>query len=146
MDKVSFKILGEPFGKQRPKFTAVGKFGRAYTPDKTVNYETYVKLTYNSLDLPKLEGQIAFGVSAYYPIPKSTSQKKRNLMLSGAIRPTIKPDYDNIAKIISDALNGIAYDDDKQIVDARIKKFYSEIPRVEVEISKVSNVGMLGGM
>lgn len=53
-------------------------------------------------------------------------------MLAGIIRPTIKPDVDNIAKVILDSLNGLAYKDDKQIVFCAISKWYGENPRVEV--------------
>ena len=56
-------------------------------------------------------------------------------MIDRLIRPTRKPDFDNIGKIICDALNGIAYRDDAQIVDALVRKFYSDTPRVIVEIS-----------
>ena len=55
-------------------------------------------------------------------------------MVAGDIRPTKTPDYDNIGKIISDALNGVAYRDDAQIVEANISKYYSNLPRVEVMI------------
>ncbi len=71
-------------------------------------------------------------VIAYLPIPKSTSKVKRAKMLTGEIRPTVKPDFDNIGKLIADALNKVAYDDDKCIVDAQVRKFYSDHPRTVV--------------
>jgi Holliday junction resolvase RusA-like endonuclease len=55
-------------------------------------------------------------------------------MIDGIIRPIKKPDLDNIAKIIADSLNGVAYRDDSQIVESSVAKFYSDFPRVEVEI------------
>ena len=55
-------------------------------------------------------------------------------MLDGLIRPTKKPDWDNIGKVVCDALNGIAYRDDAQIVDSMVRKFYGEVPRVVVII------------
>jgi Holliday junction resolvase RusA-like endonuclease len=58
-------------------------------------------------------------------------------MLENIIRPTKKPDADNIAKIVCDALNGIAFLDDKQIVDARITKWYSDTPRIEIIIQEI---------
>lgn len=60
-------------------------------------------------------------------------------MVSGNIRPTHKPDFDNVTKAVCDALNGIAYSDDSQIVDAMERKFYSEQPRIEVIIRQASN-------
>lgn len=71
-------------------------------------------------------------VIAYLPIPKSKSKTVQQKMRSGEIRPTVKPDFDNIGKLIADALNGVAYDDDKCIVDAQVRKFYSDNPRTEV--------------
>ena len=76
-------------------------------------------------------------VDAYYGIPKSASQKKRRQMLGGDIRPTKKPDSDNVLKAICDSLNGIAYRDDAQVVDCIVRKLYSDAPRVEVTISSV---------
>jgi len=61
-------------------------------------------------------------------------------MADGIIRPTKKPDIDNICKIICDSLNKIAYHDDSQIVDCQVRKFYSERPRVVVTISEAKPV------
>ena len=52
-------------------------------------------------------------------------------------RPTKKPDIDNVIKIITDALNGIAYDDDAQIVSLSATKFYDENPHVDVRLDDV---------
>ena len=56
------------------------------------------------------------GVTAFFEPPKSISKKKRAEMLEGKIWPAKKPDSDNIAKVVLDALNGIAYHDDTQII------------------------------
>ncbi|ENK1244746.1 RusA family crossover junction endodeoxyribonuclease [Clostridium botulinum] len=124
-------IDGKPMGKQRPRFNS--KTENTYTPDKTVNYENWVKLCcQQQCKGEKLTGEIAAFINAYYIIPKSTSKKNKKDMLAGVIRPTIKPDVDNIAKVILDSLNGLAYGDDKQIVFCTISKWYGENPRVEV--------------
>lgn len=128
-------IPGEPCAKQRPRMT---KAGHTYTPDKTVNYETLVKQLYIMQEKERLEGALKMTVEAFFSIPKSTSKKNREKMLKGEIRPTKKPDWDNIGKIVSDALNEIAYKDDCQIVDARVRKWYSDNPRVEVEITELT--------
>ena len=78
-------------------------------------------------------------VIAYVKIPKSATKARRAKMLSGKIRPTTKPDWDNLGKLVSDALNGVAYDDDKRVVDARVRKFYSDRPRTQVTISEAVN-------
>ena len=76
-------------------------------------------------------------IIAYYPIPQSTSKKRRKEMLEHRIRPTVKPDLDNVAKLIYDALNGVAWYDDNAIVDTQVRKFYSDTPRVDVFIRAV---------
>lgn len=132
---VELIIPGEPMGKQRPKFNRWTK--SAHTPEKTVNYETYVKELYVNNRLPMLEGYIKVEIIAFYKIPKSTSNKKRQQMLHNELRPDKKPDLDNIAKIICDSLNAIAYSDDKQIVSLSINKFYSEQPRVILKLNQI---------
>lgn len=74
---------------------------------------------------------------AYYPIVKSTSKKKKQQMLEDLMFPTKKPDIDNIAKSILDALNKLAYRDDTQVVTLHMEKHYAEDPRVEVEIEEI---------
>lgn len=125
-------IPGEPKGKGRPRMST--KTGRAYTPQDTVNYENWVKLCYQDQSKEYLEGQIDATIVAYYSIPKSTSKKKMGSMLSGEIRPTKKPDLDNIVKGVLDSLNGIAYKDDSQVVKVVTEKFYAEQPRVELQL------------
>ncbi|MFU0784281.1 RusA family crossover junction endodeoxyribonuclease [Clostridium sp.] len=130
--KIEFTVPGQPVAKARPRVT---KRGFTYTPKKTVNYENWVKECYYTQNKDKrLNGQIRAKIRAYFSIPKSTSKKKRNEIIAGDIRPTKKPDTDNIAKIILDSLNTIAYDDDKQVIFLQIEKFYSVIPRVEIEL------------
>jgi len=131
---IRLTIPGEPMGKQRPKFGN----GRTYTPQKTVNYETLVKELYIMQNCGKqLEGQIEILVTAVFGPAQSAPKKRLSAMLCRKERPTKKPDCDNILKIICDALNGLAYRDDAQIVSARIDKFYGCEPRVEVEIQEI---------
>lgn len=135
---IHFTIPGEPVAKGRPRFFN----NHAVTPEKTVLYENLVKTSYiNEFRGIRLQGQIAIEVIAYFSIPKSTSIKKYADMHRGAIRPTKKPDADNILKGISDALNKIAFDDDSQIVSAMVEKWYSDTPRVEVNMYELSPLG-----
>ena len=132
--KESLTIPGNPMGKQRPR---VCKFG-TYTPKETVNYETLVREMYIIGNYGKqLEGALEMIVDAHFPIPKVTSKKKREQMSDYGILPTKKPDCDNILKIIADALNGLAYHDDSQIVTAQVTKVYSDYPKVVVTIREI---------
>lgn len=128
---MKFVIDGEPKGKARPRVT---KSGITYTPKETMEYENWVRWSYREQCGVMLEGQIRAAIICYFSIPKSVSQKKREQMLQGKIRPQKKPDLDNIAKIILDSLNGLAYKDDSQVISLTIEKYYNEVPRVEVEL------------
>lgn len=109
---------------------------QAYTPTKTANYETLVKFTYQQAGGTLFEGPVDMTIRAFYRIPKSASKKRAADMADGRIRPTTKPDADNVIKAIADALNGIAYKDDTQIVLVTAEKWYDNTPRVEVEIEE----------
>lgn len=120
LTRISFEVPGEPVAKERPRTNMAT--GVVYTPAKTKNYEETVKWCYqmaaHGARFPDNE-PLSMLVVAYRPIPKSASAKKKSLMRAGAERPITKPDWDNVGKIVSDALNGIAYRDDSQIVDAQ---------------------------
>ena len=130
-------IPGKPLGKQRPR---VLKTGVTYTPKETVNYEAVVKALYiekYAMEKP-FEGPVSVEIVALYQIPKSASKKRKEAMRRGAIKPTVRPDVDNISKIITDALNGVAYLDDKQIIECSVNKCYAEAPAVHVTISELN--------
>jgi Holliday junction resolvase RusA-like endonuclease len=137
---VRFDVLGVPVGKGRPKFSTVNGHAVAYTPAKTANYETLVRLSYQQqigafmFDKDKPLRAI---IRAFFPIPKSASKKKREQMEAGKIRHTKKCDADNIAKACLDALNGIAFYDDSQVCELSISKFYGDTPKVEIIIDEV---------
>ena len=133
--RVQFTVPGKPIGWQR---TGHNKRTNAiYKQEKTRHHQEAVAWAYK-----KECGAYCFPsgtyldmrVIAYLPIPKKTSEANREKMLNGSIRPIVKPDFDNIGKLIADALNKIAYDDDKCIVDAQVRKFYSDNPRTVVII------------
>lgn len=131
----TFEIVGEPQGKGRPRFSTRGGFVKTYTPEKTASYENFVKVCYlNKYKGQKLDGEIIAEIIAYFSIPKSFSKKKRVQAIEGKIMPTKKPDTDNIAKTILDSLNGIAFEDDKQVVALLVKKLYGEEAKVVVTL------------
>lgn len=146
MKEIRFTVYGEPQGKGRPRFVSrynpVTKqsFGHAHTPEKTIVYENLVRTEYSiqtkNFRYPD-DSMLDMRILAYYSIPKSTSKKKRELMLDGAMRPTKKPDMDNVMKVVADSLNQVAYKDDTQIVDAQCRKFYSDEPRIDVIIRQI---------
>lgn len=125
-------IPGKPMAKQRPRLGKVG----VYTPNPTLNYENFVKWCFKESSGKMLNGEIIVMIKAYFPVLKSVSKKQREKMLQDEIKPAKKPDLDNIAKIVLDSLNGLAYKDDSQVVKMQIEKYYSDSPRVEVYLKE----------
>ena len=131
-----FEVPGKITGKGRPRVNTTTAI--AYTPTKTKEYEELVKQYFiikNRCAKP-LEGRLAVTIKAYFGIPKNTSKKQREEMLNNNISPVKKPDIDNIAKIILDALNKLAFNDDNQIIKLSIEKVYSEEEKVYIKIEQ----------
>lgn len=136
-------LSGEPQGKGRPRF--VRSTGHAYTPSNTRKYEDSLRNAAGEAmgEQPPFEGPVSVVVVAILPIPASWSRKKRDAALAGAIWPTVKPDWENIAKML-DAFNEIVWRDDRQVVDGRVVKRYGDRPRLIIEVREISIVNTLG--
>lgn len=134
---ISFVISGEVKGKQRPRMT---RGGHVYTPTQTREAEAMIaKLGREAMgDRPLLTGPVTLSVIVYTAPPKSVSKAVRAAMLAGEVHPTKKPDLDNCAKLVQDALNGVVYVDDSQIVQLWILKEYAEEARTTVQIGTLA--------
>lgn len=113
---------------------------KVYTPERTANYEEQVRLSYvEQAGNRRFDRDIPLKVSiiARFPIPKSASKKRAEMMRSGAIMHTQRPDADNIAKAVLDALNGLAYHDDAQVCELSVSKAYSDSPATEIHITRI---------
>ncbi len=124
-----------PTGQQRPRFTARGKHGMAYKSKSQKEHERELgyHIQRQRPDEP-MTGPIEVKLDAYYPIPKSWPKWKVAAALSNEIRPTVKPDLDNVLKMALDCSNGVLFADDKQVVGVMTRKFYSAEPRLELGI------------
>jgi len=135
-------IYGNPVAQGRPRFSTAGGFARAYDPAKSKDYKDYIKLAaaVQMKGQEPLGGALGLSLRVYREIPKSMSAKKRGLAEAGKIRPITKPDTDNYVKGIKDALKGICWQDDSQIVDYKepFGKWYSSTPRIEVEVTEIN--------
>jgi Holliday junction resolvase RusA-like endonuclease len=130
-EPIVIELEGVPIGKGRPRF---GR-GRTYTPAKTRSFETALGFAARRVmgaRLP-LSGPLDVSVTAFFPVPASWSAKQRERALGGLIRPTAKPDNDNILKTI-DALNKVVFGDDAQAVDTHVRKFYAAHPLLRIEV------------
>ena len=138
---ITFTVPGTPVPKARARVTRVNGVSRAYTPKKTVEYERLVaRCAREAMDGRLIyEAGVALKMilSIYIEPPKSWIKKRRDDAISGCVYPTSKPDSDNICKGVSDALNGIVYADDAQIVNHYITKRYSDSSKISVSISQI---------
>lgn len=145
-DIITIRLAGVPEGKGRARSTLIKPRGKPafisnYTPANTRRYESNLKFVAQEVmgDRVPLEGPLKVCVFASFPVPASWSKKKQAAALAGQIRPTTKPDADNLMKVL-DALNQVVWRDDSQIVDGFVRKFYSETPGLVVTIEPVSSV------
>ena len=134
MSTVVFVIPGVARGKQRPRAT---RTGRVYTPKQTVNQEAYIKMLAATAmrGLAPFVGPLEATFSISVAIPKSFTRQQRKLIDEGNLYPTSKPDIDNVVKLLCDAMNGIVYADDKQIVDLYVSKIYEDSASTTVMVS-----------
>lgn len=143
---IRFTVPGTPQGKARARTVYNPRIKRSvsYTPDNTILYENLVKAMYlqECQGEQYMDGQpLQAVIEAHFEPPKSVSKKKRAEMLEGLIKPCKKPDADNIAKVVLDALNGLAYKDDTQICSLTVQKEYREQTGVEVYIYEDRKAG-----
>lgn len=142
---IEFVVEGKPKGKGRPRFTSRGKWVRAYTPAETAEYEAAIQRAFleakNHADFVKFADgtPCALFVVGYFEPPKSVSKKRRQELLSEG-EYMQKPDGDNILKIVCDALNGLAFDDDKQVSLKIVRKRYAENNGLQVYIGGIAEI------
>jgi Holliday junction resolvase RusA-like endonuclease len=136
---VEFSVPGEPQGKGRAKIVKIGGFSRMATPEKTVAYEGLIAMAAQQAmaGAPLLEGACELQITAVCSVPASWSGKKKAQALAGVLRPTKKPDADNITKAVCDGMNGIVWTDDVQAVDQRIRKVYGDRPELRVVVAGI---------
>lgn len=135
---IQFTVLGEPVAQGRPRASTFHGNVRMYDPKKSRDFKDIVKRVAQDYAPERLlEGPLFLEVKVYKPSLKSFSKKKAQQAEEGVLRPTSKPDIDNYVKGIKDACNKVIWNDDSQIVDLQVSKWYSEKPRVEVAVKQL---------
>lgn len=135
---LNIEIPGEAVPQGRPRFNRYT--GRAYDPEKSKQYKAKVQTEAKKVAPVKpVECPVCLFIKIYRSIPKSFSKKKRQAIADGRLLPTTKPDVSNIVKGIEDALNGVWYADDSQIVSLYAIKHYSDEPRVFIGMEAMDN-------
>jgi Holliday junction resolvase RusA-like endonuclease len=134
---IAIIIDGQPVAKGRAR---IARNGIAYTPAKTRAFESHGRMAAQIVmdGREPLAGPLAVTVSAVLPVPASWSRRKTADALSGAVRPISRPDADNYLKSALDAVNGIVWRDDSQVVDCTVRKLYGADPRLVIEIEEIA--------
>lgn len=137
--KLVFEI--EPVEQARPRATRMGRGIRLYDLKKVSVYKKQLammcKFQYKQ---EPLTGPLKVEMNFFRHVQSSVSKKERKLRLSGSHRPVVKPDTDNYIKSTLDGLNGLLWEDDNQIVDLIAHKYYSDNPRVEIEVTQLNEL------
>lgn len=136
MNPVVFVVPGNPQGKGRPRVGRIGNNARMFTPAKTVAYENLVAMAAAQAMRGRalIQGPVLLEMGMMHAVPASWSRKRREGALQGEIVPTVKCDADNCLKAVCDALNGVVWRDDVQVVNVMLNKRYGEMPGVHVRV------------
>jgi Holliday junction resolvase RusA-like endonuclease len=134
---VTFEVEGDPVPKSRPRFARRGNFVQTYTDAKTIDYETHVAMKARQAigASEPLEGALTVFLYLRYTVPPSYSKKRKEACLRGVEYPK-KVDLDNVYKSITDAMQGIVYANDSQIVEAHITKVYAETAGANIMVQE----------
>lgn len=111
--------VAEIVGKQRPRSSGQGGWNRTYTPPKTHKAEEAIARQFAAkakADWSGFEGEVRIDIISWRCLAKTNPKYWAGRADLG------KPDGDNVSKLVIDALQGIAYKDDSQITDQRIRK------------------------
>jgi Holliday junction resolvase RusA-like endonuclease len=136
---VTIILLGEPVAFARTRISATHAH---FTPTKQRNAMSALRIQAHQAMLDHgaavLDEPLRMDLRAEFPIPKSMSKKKRCGALIGTIRPGKKPDIDNLYKLAADALNTIVFRDDALIVEAMLRKVYSNQPKLVITVQPIA--------
>ena len=139
MMQIHFQVEGDPKGKGRPRFSRVGNFTKVYTDKQTLSYEamiaTFAKQAMGGSE--PIKTPVAVFLYVRLPIPQSYPKKRKEACLNGSEKPCKKPDIDNIAKTYLDAMNGVIFVDDTQVIHLHVKKVYAEKAGVDVMVMEL---------
>ncbi len=137
---IQFIVYGEPVAQGRPRMTVVKGRAMAFDPKKSRDFKGDVKaVAQNYVPEQMLQGPLELVIKIYRPIPKGMSKRKRELALSGDLRPTTKPDLKNYIAGVEDALEKMIYSNDSQVVSyGDTGKWYGDPPRTEITVKEIT--------
>ena len=132
---MKFVVEGKIKGKARPRRSS--KSASMYTPLETKQYEDYIAHCFRISGGQKIEGAVKLNITMLFAIPKSMKKADKELCKFNEVLPQKKPDVDNCLKAVMDGLNGVAYEDDKQVTSGNVvKRWTTGVERLEIEIER----------
>ena len=137
MSEQKLIIPGQPVPQGRPRFSNQGGFVRAYDPPKSREYKKHILYHAKRQKAYKMKGALEVEILIFKKNLSNFNKAKKNAAEARIFRPTTKPDADNYAKGVLDALKGVAWEDDGQVVDLIARKYYSANPRIEITIKEL---------
>jgi Holliday junction resolvase RusA-like endonuclease len=139
--RVEIRLDGPPRGKGAGRACTTAHGARIFTDDKTRKYEAQLRFAAQQEMAGRLPipDPVMVRVQARFQIPTTFSKKKRADALAGLVWPAIRPDCENVAKAL-DGLNGIVWQDDRQIVIELISKVYGEQPGLTIVVETLDEV------
>lgn len=138
-----FEIHGIPVPQKQTRFAFRGKHPHAYDPSKLDKEKMQWQIRPTAPETP-ISGPVELTIYFFLPIPKSASKALRQQMINRVILPDKKPDEDNLAYLVSNALKEIVYDDDRRVVAKHVYKFYGETPKTIIKVRPILQAEPLG--
>lgn len=138
-----FTLSGNPVPQKQTRFTCAGGYPRAYDPSKK-DLEMIRWQVRPFAPAEPLMGPISLTLYFFLPIPKSTSKAKRDQMQRRILLPVCKPDEDNLAYLVTNALKKLVYNDDAQICEKHVYKSYDLMPRTEILVKQIQTAEKYG--
>ena len=134
MTDVEIWVEGEPVAKARPRMT---RGGHVYTPHRTIDAENAIRREWQKAKAREITGPVAINCVFYLQTPKNWSKARKALAEEGEILPEKVPDVDNLVKTVLDALNGLAFQDDKQVCRISAAKRYALVPGTVIRVREI---------
>lgn len=128
-----FEILLPPVPQKQTRFIARKGHFTGIDPSK-IDKEKIIWQIKPYIPKELYQGPVQLDLTFYMPIPKGTPKMKTKQMINQLIYPIKRPDIDNLSYIVVNAMKGIIYEDDSQIVDLNLHKRYGETPKTVVKV------------
>jgi Holliday junction resolvase RusA-like endonuclease len=138
-----FEIHGPPIAQKQTRFTCPCGKGRCYDPSAKDKAQMQWQIKPFAPEVP-LTGPIELTIAFFIPIPKGVSKAVREQMINRVILPDKKPDEDNLAYLVTNALKEIVYDDDKRVCAKHVYKFYGLEPKTVIRVRPILQAQPVG--